>query len=46
MIVGKTGNGKSALTNVLTNTNNFREYDGSLRGTDEFRSNTKELNIE
>ncbi|CAG8532672.1 18594_t:CDS:2 [Acaulospora morrowiae] len=35
LLVGKTGNGKSTIANVLTNTNSFHEFRGCQSGTKE-----------
>ncbi|CAG8556727.1 823_t:CDS:1 [Acaulospora morrowiae] len=36
LLVGKTGNGKSTMANVLTNTENFPVFNGSQSGTREY----------
>ncbi|CAG8556711.1 822_t:CDS:1 [Acaulospora morrowiae] len=37
LLVGKTGNGKSTIANVLTNTKDFKEFSGSQSGTKKIR---------
>jgi GTPase Era involved in 16S rRNA processing len=38
LIIGRTGNGKSALTNVITGTNNFKESDYGVSETKKMQS--------
>lgn len=38
LLIGKTGNGKSALANVLSNTNNFEESEKSISKTKDFQA--------
>ncbi|RIA88222.1 P-loop containing nucleoside triphosphate hydrolase protein [Glomus cerebriforme] len=42
LIIGRTGNGKSTLANVLSNTENFSESSGSISKTKNFQSETFE----
>ncbi|GBB86585.1 hypothetical protein RclHR1_00130026 [Rhizophagus clarus] len=42
LIIGRTGNGKSTLANVLSNSNSFSESSGSVSNTKNFQSETFE----
>ncbi|CAB4493026.1 hypothetical protein RhiirA1_99612 [Rhizophagus irregularis] len=45
LIIGRTGNGKSTLANVLTNSENFKEGSGTISTTKELQTGDFEIEI-